>query len=289
MTYEDQVRAAKTPREAMMILARGLDALAGQPTDPWASWGDSEDATPAAVGAVSPTTASPFEAVAVPVDEAEVERIQRQLDVAEQQFEAVRLHGDKAKVTKASREVQGLQARLRLTKNPGKVIPVSGDQVGDPKSFYQVDGVNPDLTGLQAEGIVNGDMVINLPSATEAQKEARRIVAERIDLPGFFPRVQTQTQEARDEIVANFIKGGPLWLYMSGEEGRQMLIDMPMDAKQIMVHDVAAYGDVRVSHEFARDVLKDLGQGIESGAAQDYLNSIVAGAVNDGHMTRGTE
>ncbi len=40
MSVEADVLAAKTPREALLILARAIDALLAAPADPWAQWDD---------------------------------------------------------------------------------------------------------------------------------------------------------------------------------------------------------------------------------------------------------
>lgn len=287
MTFENVVRGAKNPRDALMALAQELDRrfaeLETQAVDLWDTWGDGED-SPEAMREVAglPTAGpKPFEAVTVPVDEANVARLQKLYDAANARLEKSR-RSDPALMREAAEQVESLRAQLALAKNPGSVVINSGDQVGDPESFFQISGIDPSLTPLQQEGLVaeQANMVINLPPATDLQKRVRRQVAEAIDLPGFFPIVQRQTDEARAEIIENFVKGGPLWLYMSGEEGRQILLDMPDGARRAMVHDVAAYGDVRVGHEFARDVMKDYGQGIQPGDAQDYLNSISEGVVD---------
>lgn len=294
MSYEDQIKAAKTPREAMLILARAVDELYAEqkaPVDPWASWGDNplspdEQLDERDEMEYRAAQQNPFEPVGGTVDEAEVQRLEAAVHAANDKLERMfKGGGDQLERMRAKEEVDSLTAKLRLAKDPGKLIPVSGFQVGDPEKFFQVEGVDLTRTPLQQPTEL-GAMAVRLPTPTEEWKQRRREMAELVDLPGFFPAVQRQTEEARQEIIENYVKGGPLWLYMGDEFGRNIVMQMPMDAKQIMLAEVASYGDVRVAHEFARDVMKDDGSGQDrSGQEADYLLDVADGAINDGHMT----
>lgn len=289
----DAVRAAKNPRDALMALARNVDEmyeeLSKQAGDLWETWDDDreyEDHEMAAAGAlptkVPSDTAPEFTAVQIPIDLDEIARLEDRLTEQTDRLERSFKGGDPSMTRELAAIVQGLQARLRLAKNPGSMVPVSGDQVGDPEAFFKVDGVDPSLSPRAQEGIEGGpQLVVNLPAATDLQKTARRVLAEKIDLPGFFPAVMRQTEEARAEIINNYVKGGPLWLYLGGAEGRKIIMEMPPQAKAAVLHDVAAYGDVRVAHEFGRDIMKDGDNGITPGDAQDYLLGIVDGRVDD--------
>lgn len=282
MTLTEQIANAKSPREAIMILTSAVAALEAEVAalksegGGWDQPMDFDGFTPD-TEALAEEPENPFEPIEVPIDEAEVARLESLLVVQGDQLEAIRRGGKPIDIQNAMMEYESTRAKLRLAKDPGKIMPVSGDQVGDPEHFFQVEGVDLSILPFQ-QSIELGGMVVNLPPATDAQKKARRAVAEAIDLPGFFPAVQRQSDEAREEIIDNFVKGGPLWLYMGDEFGREILMSMPDHAKRVMVNDVAVYGDVRVSHEFARDVLKDDGFGIEPGDASDYLESVVDGA-----------
>lgn len=42
MTVREQVLQAKTPRDALLVLADAIDALSTQPADPWSEWDDTD-------------------------------------------------------------------------------------------------------------------------------------------------------------------------------------------------------------------------------------------------------
>lgn len=245
MTYVERLKHTTSPQQAMLVLAQGLDDLQAQlkdsvpAADEWGSW---DAVTSPEGGSPAPVTASPspFEPIIIPVDPAEVERVQGEYDDANEHFEKVRLTGDKAMIMQAAARVEGLRGRLDLAKNPGSIMPVSGDMVGDPDKVFHVD--------LTPENIM-----VDLPPASPQRQVRRRAMAEQLDLPGFFPIVMRTTEEARQGLIDAYVKGGPFWIYM---DNRDLIMQMPMWARQEMVEDVNEIGDVRLAHEFARDVMK---------------------------------
>jgi hypothetical protein len=252
MSYTDRIKSTKNPQEAMLVLAQGIDEilahLAVAPEVQDDGWGNWSDVAPADGVPAGPPPGGYFEPVVIPVDHEEVARIREQLAEAETKLEAAHHTGDKTLLVQLTQRVDGLRGRLDLAENPGSILMNSGDMVGDPDGVFEVT-------------VTPTDVIINLPPASEDQKESRRQMAEAVDLPGFFPVVMRQSDEAIQAIIDNYVKGGPMWLYA---DNRDLVMQMPLWARQVMVADVNAYGNVRVAHEFARDVMKE-----ESGEGTD--------------------
>jgi hypothetical protein len=53
-----------------------------------------------------------------------------------------------------------------------------------------------------------------------------------------------------------YSKGGPMWLYLGGQEGRDYILSLPERMKRDMVADVCKHHTQREAEEFARDILK---------------------------------
>lgn len=270
MTHLEHIMGAKNPREALFLVAQALDdherrlaALEAQPADEWGTWGDSK--SPAGTPAGNPPVASSSphaqnDVIVIPVDPEEVSRLEFEYAEANNQLELNRRGGDKIRIMELANRVEGLRGRLNLAKNPGSILTRSGDMDGDPEAFFKVSG------GLDS-------LEIELPPSSDKQKQWRRELAEAIDLAGFFPAVMRQTDEAKAEIVENYVKGGPYWLYAGDQEGRKMIMSMSLEARHAMVMDMNEYGDTRVAHEFARDILKSE-DGVDSEFSKDYINSV---------------
>lgn len=262
MSYVDQVKSSKNPREAILILAKALDDLSSAPkATTWDEWGDAADTAEPAGTSVAPESQVLYAATEIPVDPEEVARLELQYQQANDLFERIRLTGDKAATVDAAMRVEGLRGRLDLARHPGSILPVSGDMVGDG-DFVKVD-TSPD------------QIIFNLPDASDDMKQRRRDLALAVDLPGAFPVVMRHTEEARQELIENYVKGGPLWLYLGDQEGRKIIMDLPPDAREAMVHDVyETTNDVRFSHEFARDVMKSEDPG-DHESYTEYIHSIM--------------
>lgn len=268
MSYVQEALAAKNPREALLILAavldeqeRRLQQLEAKPADDgWGSW-NSDPVVPRG-GAVepSPSTGGAYEAVPIQVDPEEIAQLELDYAQANDELEKNRRGGDPQRIALLAARVEGLRGRLNNARRPGAILAVSGDMVGDPDAFFTVSG------GLDS-------LVIELPPPSAHQKKMRRELAEAINLPDFFPAVMRQTDEAKAEIIENYVKGGPYWLYAGDQEGRKMIMSMPISARQAMVMDMNEYGDVRVAHEFARDIMKSE-DGVDSEFANDFIQSV---------------
>jgi hypothetical protein len=264
MTTVDAIKQTKSYEEAILVIARALDDLVSTMSNASTStpsWGDGAAAAGPSWGdhpgsQTSSDSQPQYEAIEIPVNVAEVAALEREYEEANQAFELGRKSGlDKAALVDLSMRAEGIRGRLDLAKHPGSIVPTTGDMVGQ---------------GLGAEGssIVNvyedpERVVYDLPVPTDEQKAQRRALAEAVDLPGSFPIVMRQTDEAIESIIHNYEIGGPLWLYLGDEEGRTIIMAQPKQAREAMVHDVwETTGDVRFTHEFARDVMKE-------GAGQD--------------------
>jgi hypothetical protein len=241
MTTVDAIKQTKSYEEAILVIARALDDLVSTMSNASTStpsWGDGAAAAGPSWGDHPGSQTS------------------SDSQPQYQAFELGRKSGlDKAALVDLSMRAEGIRGRLDLAKHPGSIVPTTGDMVGQ---------------GLGAEGssIVNvyedpERVVYDLPVPTDEQKAQRRALAEAVDLPGSFPIVMRQTDEAIESIIHNYEIGGPLWLYLGDEEGRTIIMAQPKQAREAMVHDVwETTGDVRFTHEFARDVMKE-------GAGQD--------------------
>jgi hypothetical protein len=68
---------------------------------------------------------------------------------------------------------------------------------------------------------------------------------------------QAQLDEQIGEGMAvAYVKGGPLWLYHGGSEGRDYILGLPEHMRREMVADLVANASQQDAEEFARDVLK---------------------------------
>jgi hypothetical protein len=69
--------------------------------------------------------------------------------------------------------------------------------------------------------------------------------------------VEAQLDEQLAEGMADaYVKGGPLWLYLGGSEGRDYILGLPEHMRREMVQDVVENASQQDAEEFARDVLK---------------------------------
>jgi hypothetical protein len=257
MTSVEKVLAARSPKDALIVLAtildeqeRRLQQLEAAPADDgWGSWGDHDAHVEAhqefvkatrAVGEEAPE----YTAVEIPVDPVEVARLQAEYDQANELFEQLRRSGaPKHALIEQQNIAEGIRGRLHLAKDPGKILPVSGDMVGDPDKLLVVD-VAGDPT--------IGDVTINLPPASDEQKALRAELWEQAGIVNWFEPVFRQTDDAVEQLKDAFVKGGPMWLYGN----RDLVLGLPRWARERLVKDVEMYGDTRMTHEFARDVLK---------------------------------
>jgi len=267
MSFADRTKQASSPHEAVVILAEALDGLyallSRSQDDGWGSWGGGDSAKAPTLEPSSPQP-TPFEedletreAFAkrdIPVDPDAVAAAEAAVVEAESAFEAARLNGnvDQDVVDR----MKQAQAKLRLEKDPGSVL----------EDTYMLE---PDA--LRYEDLGADGHVVDLPPADEHRKVLRRQLAERIDLPGFFPAIMRGTEAQRQEIIETYVKGGPLWL----SANRDIMAALPPAAKQIMVHDVMMDSN-RLGYDFGRDVLKteDV-EGATLAIAQDNIDGIV--------------
>jgi hypothetical protein len=69
--------------------------------------------------------------------------------------------------------------------------------------------------------------------------------------------VEAQLDEQLAEGMADaYVKGGPLWLYLGGSEGRDYILGLPEHMRREMVADLVENASQQDAEEFARDVLK---------------------------------
>lgn len=222
MSYADRIRQARSQPEAMLIIAEGIDEiLSSRPAergDEWSAWpGTYPDEGKAP--ATPSTELTPGTAIDAPVDEAALEQARNDLAALEANFERVRNGGTQAMIHQAAEQMQRAQARVRLFENPGQIL------VPRPKD---------DVIKVTYEG---DTVTVDLPPPDEARREARRALAESIDLPGFFPPAQRTDREG---ILHAFEHGGPLWLAAIGSyDGSTPIIkQLPHAVKHAMVADV---------------------------------------------------
>lgn len=198
MTVEDKVRSAASPQEAMLALARGIDALitnANAQPDPWgqSSWTRSDPN-----GTLPEPTPTPGQAPSVVR--------------AVQDAEAIRLLEDALAIETDAEERLAMEARLRLLKETGGSM--NEREVGDVYS---------------SEGDEESDSVtVSLKTPSAEKYERRHNFAEAMKLEEMIPL-------PADEAYDAYAKGGPLWLYLGN---RPVVMSLPYEWRQRMVMDV---------------------------------------------------
>jgi hypothetical protein len=253
MKYADRIRQAKTSQEAILVLAEGIDAVlaavqaAGPPTGFDSSWGE----WPSDTNRAAPSP-QPFEVIDVKVDPRELAEAQDAAHQAEIDFEQIHARGPLAgqnteqwtqELADARDFMWQCQGRVRLLEDPGSIINHGGEIAGEKE-----------ITSTTEE---NGQTMVDIPRVDEARQEARRKLAEAIDLPGFFPNIY-RDEPQRSDLIKAYMLGGPLWLNAVGQfDGHlPVIMQMPVNVRQAMVADVRLDSE-RIAYDLARDIFKD--------------------------------
>lgn len=178
MTTTDQVRAAATPFDALLILAAAVDELraAKSQPDPWATWG--KPASPLPPGVYGADVGRPIADRAPERDEALVAGLRELMQAAT---------GD---------ERRALEAQLRLAEDGG-VIP----------GAYVTEGVTEAVT------VTEDEILVELPPADPQRQAARRAWAQQVRLGTLCDPPMNE-----ELAVETYVKGGPLWLYYGNRE-----------------------------------------------------------------------
>jgi hypothetical protein len=217
MSIEADVMAAGSPRDALLILARAVDALRETPTlDSWTGWGTTQPDAPrptqdtTAPGRPAPPVANRH------VNEDEVRAF------LVQSFE----HGGAfdPKDPAAAAVLAQLQKDLAAATGPSE--PDRPDYIVD------------------TEGVVEIDMA---PRSEEERAAREAFARDVLQLPlalGPHPEGKDWCEE--------YAKVGPMFLYIPD---REMLLEYPEHVRRTMVEDVLSY-DKRVGDELARDLLR---------------------------------
>lgn len=112
----------------------------------------------------------------------------------------------------------------------------------------------PDIHGKElvtVEEDHEGNVTVTLAEVSPEKYEARKLFAQNVlQLDAALPEVE-------GDVLHAYGVGGPLWLYTGN---RELFISYPTQVVQQMVADIEE-DDPSVSHEMARDVLKDRGPG----------------------------
>lgn len=279
MSYSDRIRQAADPREAMQIIAEGLDEIvqalaAGSSSDSangWGSWGGGagNDASTAERSTVAPQP-SPFtEDLEARDFYAAKQAAPNPAQVAAAQERVLRLEDMFARTPtpQVGALLDQAHAALSAAEKPGEYLDNSGGVIGTGEI-------------LRASEMPDGAVVVDLPPVDARRKAMRRELAAAIDLPGFFPPIMRSTPEAIEEIMHAYELGGPLWLYANRitPDEHDIFTQLPPAAKTVMVTDVMQ-DDQRQAWEFQRDIMKDEdAEGATLGIAQDNLNGVMGGA-----------
>jgi hypothetical protein len=203
--------------DALLAIADAVDELAERPVDPIADpW--------AGWGKGEATQATPST-----VDKSGVEA-----EIAELES---RLHG-----CEDPEESKVLRAQIDLKKDDLIDRPPPAEQALEQRRTVSVDN--------------GGELVIEVPEATEAEKEVRKEFLAN----ALFPAMEDHYgNEAAALYAESYIKGGPLLLYYTD---RDFVNALPDQMKHVMVGDVEHFSPNEAA-EMARDILKDLSPGTE--------------------------
>ena len=228
MSYADDIKKTTRPEEAMLLLARGLDELAGQikalsrwVNDPPMDWSESADlfaadTGPSLVWADQPP--APFEEHDPHAEEHDRLLLQQQVTATQQQL---------ATATDPE-DIEALSAKLRLLQEEGKPLPSAVDE------------------GNRVRIASNGAIgEVDIPPVAPERREARRVFAHQVRLWDYVPM-------DADVAADTFAKGGPMWLYLAN---RDAVMQLPFAARQWLVEDIALDSQAQ-AQEVGRDILK---------------------------------
>lgn len=207
MTAEEIVRQCESPRQAILALARAVDSLDKQVGElrkaQTQDTWDSWDDHETHVEALKEWQPDPT--------------ILKHITATKEALKIAT--GD---------EERALQARLALLE----------DALTPPAEYADVKGKQ-----TQQTTDLDGNVIVELPPASQERQDARREFAGMIGL---------------DEAwVESFVKGGPLVIYYTD---RDFVMGLPDDWRIAMVNDVEQ-DSPKEAHEMARDILKDLSPG----------------------------
>jgi hypothetical protein len=225
-SVEQQVLAAKTPREALLILARAVDALTTRPTvDSWDGWGDASEApVPGRVPAAQRAGATE-----VPPERA-IELL---------------------KEPDPPRELTDDDVRNWIARNYGQY------PMDDSEGRAIVAQVRRDLERAGKGEVALDDFVMDdgvVQSRIDYTPRDDQHRAERYAFASQILRLQDALPAHPDggDWAADYAQLGPMPLYIAN---RELLMDYPDTVKSHIIADIETY-DVRVSQEVGRDLLK---------------------------------
>lgn len=216
-TIEQQVRAAKTPRDALLILARAVDQLtSGAPDlDSWSGWGPGDQSAPGESRSVEGVVDSPAP-------------VARKVSNEEVYAWFVR------NFNRAPEDTPEGRAALDQIRHDIENAP------NEPQRAYEF--------VQTADGVI--ESTIDWRPLNDKHREARYTFAQKVlnlDLAlGKHP-------EPDGDWAADYAEGGPFWFYIPN---RDLVMQYPEQVRSQMVADVALYGNQKVVDELAQDLLK---------------------------------
>lgn len=225
MTLVEDVRRAKTPREAILLLAAAVDQLraAHEAVDPWESWGN-----------------EPYERGAMGAGPAALERAPVQGS-----------DGDRDPESAPRLNLTEDDVRTWIESNYGRAI---GD---DAEARVVIAQVKRDLE-RSTDAKVAEDLFIQTNGVIESvidfspQDDAHRALREQFARDVLQLDVALGPHPEGGDWASDYASAGPMWLYIPN---RDLLMQYPDAVKAAMVADVQRY-DEKVAYEMGADVLK---------------------------------
>lgn len=235
MSVEDQIRAAKTPGEALLVLAQAIDGIL---------------ALLEVINARAGTdTGNPW---AIPGGDAKL----------------VLEHYDEWRPECAAAEVTAEWDPKAARAEYDRQLKALGDPPADPEdrqAWEKQRELLKDLlqpptpnVGIVGETVIETVRVgegfeVRVPSVSAEKHEARLDFATRVlklQDGGWWSRIELAIDG--NEAAAAYVKGGPLWLHAYD---RAAVLQMPIDVRRAMVADIEEISP-RDAQELSRDILK---------------------------------
>jgi hypothetical protein len=228
MTIEQQVLAAKTPRDALLVLARAVDALQ-TPADPWASWGD--DSVQPLDDSHRPAWSADDDAAALPQPTPVIPELGPGVRAAAITDEDVKnwIGRNYGQVPADDAEGRAIVAQVRADL----------EKAGTPEA-----GVDLFRTG--DDGVI--ESAIDWAPQDEQHRALRYAFAKNV----LQIDVLLGPHPTGGDWAADYASGGPMWLYIPN---RDLVLPYPDNVKAAMVEDVGRY-DQKAAYELAQDILK---------------------------------
>lgn len=230
------VRLAANPHEAMRALAAGIDRIEARlarmddrNNTVWSMGGESGFGSPEDVwrswGRENPHLSPEL-----------VEKLQRRED------DTSLAADDLTDLSEVERD-QVLSARKRLAEEDGS----------------EMDYSLPEGDAVQSL-VTEDETIIDLPVVTPHRAEQRRVLAEAMNLDEQWPgAVATDERWPNGTKVSSlleaYVKGGPMWLYLSGKDAHDFILGLPYAWRREMVEDVMETSP-RDADELSREILK---------------------------------